>query len=81
MNENEDLTKMNFVGFAHFYLQQCKQKSKANEKIQTKNYKIPGRTMADDIRFVNYLYSTQGKADYEKLRKCLSNLSDEFIEV
>ena len=33
MNEYENLRKLNYVGFAHFYLKQCSEKSKSNDEI------------------------------------------------
>lgn len=41
MNENEDLRKMNFVGFAHVYLQECHQKSKSDDKIDNETHRTP----------------------------------------
>ena len=38
VNENADVIKHNVVGFAHFYLKQCREKSKSDDEIDIKVY-------------------------------------------
>ena len=58
---------MKFVGFAHFYLQQCSRKSKSDDKIDIERYAMAHWTMEDTQNF----------------RQCLQylDISDEITKV